>query len=248
MALVASLLGGFRIALFVAMAAGPTIASLILTGLLEGAAGYRDLFARLTRWRVAPRWYAVALLLNPLMILVVLGLLCLASPSFAPGILATDNRPALAGLALVAGLAAGLFEEIGWTGFATPRLLAGRRCLDAGLVLGLVWATWHIGPELPGSAEWGRLLGWRILLWMYCGMVPFRVLMTWVYRHTGSLWLAILMHASYTGGQVLLEPQAVGQIEKLVWWGVLGIGLWLMAGLVVVIDRTLVVGNSLDSR
>lgn len=157
--LVVSVFGVSLLTLFLPVAAAPTIASLILTGSLEGKAGYRDLLARLARWRVAPRWYAVALLLNPLLILVVLGLLHLSSPAFVPGVLNTDSRAALAGLALAGGLAAGLFEEVGWTGFATPRLLAGQRCLVAGLTLGVVWATWHIGPDLPGSAEWGPLLG-----------------------------------------------------------------------------------------
>lgn len=77
---------------------------------------------------------------------------------------------------------------------------------------------------------------------MYVGMVPYRVLMTWVYRHTDSLLVAILMHAAYTGGQVLLEPIGTGQVQNLLWWGLLGIGLWLIVGVVAVIDRSALCG------
>ncbi|HVG98232.1 MAG TPA: hypothetical protein VNK05_15095, partial [Chloroflexota bacterium] len=77
-ALVAGPLGvsggaALMLGLFLAQAAGPATAGLVLTGVLDGPAGYRDLLARLMRWRVAPRWYAAALLLNPLALLVVLG-------------------------------------------------------------------------------------------------------------------------------------------------------------------------------
>ena len=74
-ALVAGLFGASLLVVFIPMAAGPTAASLILTGVLDGEQGYRELLARLARWRVAPRWYAVALLLNPLVTLLVLGIL-----------------------------------------------------------------------------------------------------------------------------------------------------------------------------
>ena len=70
---------------------------------------------------------------------------------------ATVN-PAALGLALAVGIASDLFEELGWTGFATPRLLARHGCLAAGLGLGVLWATWHIGPDVPGTAaEWSDL-------------------------------------------------------------------------------------------
>jgi membrane protease YdiL (CAAX protease family) len=199
---------------------------------------------------VAPRWYAVALLLNPLTLLAVLGLLSLAAPAFLPGILtnssplarslglATVNPAVLLGLALAAGLVAGLLEEIGWTGFATPRLLARHGYLAAGLMLGLLWATWHIGGDVPGTAsEWGELWPWRVLTWMYAGMVPYRVLMTWVYRHTQSVPVAILMHAAYTGGQVLLQPIGTNLMQNLLWWALLGLALSGVVGLVALGDR-----------
>jgi membrane protease YdiL (CAAX protease family) len=241
--------GPLMVTLLLAIAAGPTTASLVLTGIVNGRAGYRDLLARTTRWRVAPRWYAAALLINPAAILVVLAALSLASPVFIPGILSSESplaqslgltaaSPAvIVGIAIVAGLVAGLFEEIGWTGFATPHLLARHACLTAGLMLGVLWATWHIGGDVPGTAgAWGDQWPWRFLTWMYVGMVPYRVLMTWVYSHTRSVFLAVLMHTAYTSGQALLQPGAAGHAESALWWGLLGLALWIVVGLVALTD------------
>jgi membrane protease YdiL (CAAX protease family) len=242
--------GALMVALLMVISAGPTTASLVLTGIVDGRAGYRDLLARLTRWRVALRWYAAALLLNPVAMLVVLGALSLASPVFIPGILTNESplaqslgfpsaNPALiVSLAIAAGLVAGLFEELGWTGFATPHLLARYGCLAAGLRLGLLWATWHIAADLAGTAaDWGEQWPWRVLTWMYAGMVPYRVLMTWVYRHTRSLLVGVLMHTAYTGGQALLQPGAASHTESLLWWGLLGAALTVLVGLVALTDR-----------
>ncbi|HEX8969697.1 MAG TPA: CPBP family intramembrane glutamic endopeptidase [Chloroflexota bacterium] len=223
--------------LFVPIAAGPTSASLIMTGVVDGKRGYRDLFSRLTRWRVAGRWYTAALLINPLVILLVLGALSLLSAAFVPGILVTTDPAGKVGLAIAGGLAAGVFEEIGWTGFATPRLLKTRSVLSTGLLLGVLWSAWHIGGDIPGSATWGSLLPLRVLLWMFAGMTAYRVLMTWVYSHSRSLLVAILMHAAFTGGQVLLEPIRATQVESLVWWGLLAVGLWVVVGIVLVAER-----------
>jgi CAAX protease family protein len=243
--------GALMLALLIAISAGPTTASLLLTGVLDGRVGYRDLLARLTRWHVAPRWYAAALLMNPVALLVVLGALSqVVSPVYMPGILTSESSlagsmgfasvsPALiAGLAVAVGLVAGFFEEVGWTGFATHRMLGWHSCLTAGLTLGVLWATWHIAGDLPGtSAAWGDQWPWRVLTWMYAGMVPYRVLMTWVYGHTRSVLVGILMHTAYTAGQALLQPAATGQMENVLWWGLLGLVLWVVVGLAVLADR-----------
>ena len=242
--------GALMLALLIAISAGPSTASLVLTGSLDGRAGYRDLLARVIRWCVAPRWYVAALLISPVAILVVLGALSLGSGMYMPGILSSESSlarsmglaqvsPALiAGLAISVGLVAGFFEELGWTGFATPRMLALHGCLAAGLMLGVLWATWHIGGDLPGTAAaWGDQWPWRVLTWMYAGMVPYRVLMTWVYRHTQSVLVGILMHTAYTAGQALLQPAATGDMQNVLWWGLLGAAFWLVVGLVALTDR-----------
>ena len=87
-------------------------------------------------WRVGAPWYAVALLTVPTILLTILLLLsAVVDPAFAPRF-----QWAL----FAVGLFEGSFEEIGWTGFATPRLLARQRLGRAGLSLGLTWAFWHL--------------------------------------------------------------------------------------------------------
>ena len=73
--------------------AGPSIAGIVLTGLVHGRAGLRDLLARMTRWRVGVRWYAVALLTAPLFVTATLLALSLSSPSSSPAYTRPTTRP-----------------------------------------------------------------------------------------------------------------------------------------------------------
>src|SRR5215213_11768608 len=137
---------GKRFALvMLAWLAGPSVASILLTGLVHGRAGFRDLFARMTRWRVGARWYAVAILTAPLLSLAVLFALSLSSPEYLPTILTTSDKGALLLLGIVGTFVGGIFEELGWTGFATPTLLSRMRygVLGTGLIVGVLWGVAH---------------------------------------------------------------------------------------------------------
>ena len=76
--------------LYAAMLAGPCLAGLLLTGLVDGRPGLHALLARLLRWRIGPRWYALALL-PALVAAAAVLLLSLASPDFRPAILDSDD-------------------------------------------------------------------------------------------------------------------------------------------------------------
>jgi uncharacterized protein len=103
---------------FALMLLGPSVSGLALTAWLEGRAGLRDLWTRSVHWRVGWGWAGVALLTVPLLMLaILLPLSAWVDPAFAPGF--------KLGLFAI-GLVAGCCEEIGWTGFATPRWLARR--------------------------------------------------------------------------------------------------------------------------
>jgi membrane protease YdiL (CAAX protease family) len=219
-ALLAEGAGGDRVHVFLAMIAGPSLASLAL----QGTRGLRDLVARLGRWRLGWRWWAM-LLVAPACLAAVLAALALASPSFAP------SRPsaAVAASAFAGGLVAGLFEELGWTGFATPRLVARFGWRRGAVWLGILWAGWHGLADFLFGARYGALWLPHFLEW-FVALTAFRVLMTWCWTRTGSLLLAVLLHASFTGSQLLLWPAASPRAE-LLWYGLYALALWLAAAL-----------------
>lgn len=126
-----------------ALLAGPSAASILLTGFAYGRAGLRELLSRLLRWRVGVRWYTVAVLTAPLLFTAIPLAVSLLFPEFLPGILTADDKTSL----LVLGIAAGLttvLEETGWTGFAIPRLRLRYSILATGLIVGFLWGAWHL--------------------------------------------------------------------------------------------------------
>lgn len=220
---------GDILAMFFIMVSGPSISGVGMTAWLDGRAGLRDLGARLIRWRVNIRWYAVALLTVPALLLVILTLLSVTvSPVFKPGFVI---------MGLMIGLLAGMFEELGWSGFATPRLLKKYNPLTAGLVLGALWAAWHMMADYLGNSS-AMGSGWLLnfVIYWFLALTAYRILMTWVYSHTDSVLIAILMHASYTGWSYVLSPTASFQ-ENLVWRVLFVGGLWVLVGLVAFANR-----------
>jgi membrane protease YdiL (CAAX protease family) len=216
---------------FLAMIAGPATSSLVLTGVVEGKAGYRKLIARLFHVRFHVLWYT-ALLITPVLLAVILGLLSLLSPAYLPGILTARDKLGFVTLALVAGLAAGVFEELGWTGLATPRLLSRHGYLAAGLIIGVPWALWHDLASYWGGAEkYGPLYLLDALLWALA-LPAYRILMVWVYDHTGSLLLGMLMHASFTASQGLLGPAVFVAANDVLWYGIFAVALWMIVAAV----------------
>jgi membrane protease YdiL (CAAX protease family) len=207
---------GARFALvMLAWLAGPSVASILMTGLVYGRAGFRDLFARMTRWRVGARWYAVALLTAPLLSMAVLFALSLTSSEYLPTILTASDKASLLLLGIVGTFVGGIFEELGWTGFATPTLLRRMRygVLTTGLIVGVLWGVVHLPVYYWGAS--GDLSGPLLLAVVVANVLawfpPYRVLMVWVYERTGeSLLLAMLMHGSATGSLVILASLAPG--------------------------------------
>jgi membrane protease YdiL (CAAX protease family) len=134
---------------YLSLLAGPlciALASILVIALAFGRAGLRDLRSRLFRWRVGVRWYAVALLTAPLLQTAILFAFSLTSQAFLPDIITAEDKASLLVGGLVAGLVAGFFEEIGWTGFATAELRKRHGVLATGLIVGLLWGVWHSRP------------------------------------------------------------------------------------------------------
>jgi membrane protease YdiL (CAAX protease family) len=190
-----------------AMISGPSVAGLLLTGLLAGHAGFRELLARLLRWRVGARWYAVALLTTPLVMAVVLFALSRGSPDHLPAIVTTDDLASLLLVGIAPAPLLALMEELGWTGFAIPRLRLRRGVLATGLIVGVLWGPWHLLQIVWVSrtmADGLPLALYLPLAFLAPTLLAYRVLMVWVYDRTGSLLVATLMHASYIASTLFL--------------------------------------------
>lgn len=193
-----------------ALLAGPCLTSLLLTVFIDGREGLSALLSRLLRTRVSGRWYAVALLTAPLVMLAVLLTLSLSSPVFLPGVVLASDKVSHVLVGLAIGLAAGLFEELGWTGFAIPRLRRRYGVLTTGLIVGVLWAAWHLIVTYWASGTvFGPLSLASYLLDPFLLLVGYRVLMVWVYERTGSLLLAMLMHASLTATTRIISPLSI---------------------------------------
>ena len=190
---------------------GPSLAGLLLTGLVAGRPGLREFRSRLFKWQVGGRWYAAALLTAPLYFIAVALALALFSPGVLPGIFTADDRTSLVFMGMTVALMAGIFEELGWTGFAIPILRRRHGPVATGLIVGVLWGLWHFLPKVWGAAAHGLADYMPVdLLCALVGLTGFRVLMVWVYDGTGSLLIGILMHVSLTASTLILQPLVTG--------------------------------------
>lgn len=232
---------------------GPVISSILLTGIVDGKAGFRDLLSRLSRWRVDARWYAVALLTAPLLAMTILLALSLTSPAFLPDILTTDDRLALLSMGIAIGLiGGGLLEEPGWTGFAVPRLRRRYSVLITGLIVGFVWGAWHFLPTYWGSGDSSGALSLALLLppcFFYASVLPaYRILMVWVYDRTESLLVAILMHASLTANTLFVLAPSVEGISLFLYYLVLAAVLWGIVAVIAVANKEQFLGQPIQRQ
>jgi membrane protease YdiL (CAAX protease family) len=212
----------------IAMLAGPSVAGVAATALFLGKTGLHDFWLRLRKGRVGARWYAIALLTGPLSVSGVLLMLSLTSPVFRPGIVTVSDPTTHLLVGLVTGLAAGFFEELGWTGFAIPRLRLRHGIFVTGLIVGLGWGAWHLLVVWWGSTDTSGSLSMTVYLpaMTLSFLPPYRVLMVWVYDRTGSLLIAMLMHASLTASVRILDPVPISGVPIAVYNLVLGAALW----------------------
>jgi uncharacterized protein len=186
---------------------GPALAAVVTSWLLGGGEGVRSLFRR---YLVSPRssgWYLLALI-GPLAALLLISTVRLG---FAP--LDAIGRQPLVFVStyfvyMLSGLFAGpLGEELGWRGFALPRLQSRLGPLAASLVLGLLWASWHLPlfafPEWRGTGD-PIAVGASFYLWV----VPFTVIATWVYNSSrGSLTVATMLHTAENAAVALIAAR-----------------------------------------
>ncbi len=199
----------------------PFGAGILMSYLADGRKGLSDLFSRMRKWKVGIRWY-LPLAIFPILLLSVLSVLSVVvSPEMVPSFVVPF---------IFIGLAAGFFEETGWTGFAFPRMSLRKSMLGAALLLGTVHAVWHIFPDY--LSNFGAMGGYYWGLYtagFLTHVVALRVLIVWVYANTDSLLLATLMHGSSSGFYGLFAFNLVDPELRAILFIVYGTVLWLPA-------------------
>ena len=179
---------------------GPILSGFIMTAVTEGGAGIRRWLRRIVRWRVGFQWYLFALIGLP--VVMVLGTIV------RPGALESFQTlaplsvlPYLSAFVFMVLIGGPLFEEPGWSGFAQPRLQRLHGPLVGGLILGSLWALWHLpgflipSQDLTDIPPRGTVVDFVVFALALIGL---RLVMQWVFNHTkGSVLMAILVHASW---------------------------------------------------
>ena len=227
---------------------GPALAAIIVTAMVSGMQGLRELFERLVKWRVGIQWYAVALLLPVAITLTALGINNLtggAMPDFTKGgfPFGPPDTPVLQKIALLFLVFTlgfdGLGEELGWRGFALPHLKEGRSALVASLILGVLWAGWHI----PYALTKGSFLSELPITVFFINLLALSTLYTWLFNNTqGSILLAILFHAAGNTISNLLPFLPPAAADLRVYYITVGIH-WVLALVIL-----FVTGPTLSSR
>lgn len=170
----------------------PTIAATSIVFIIGGAPAVWNLLAGFTRWKVGLRWYlaAVFLVAAPLAAALIYAVTGNPVKGLAPGVTAW----ALAGQFVFTMFSGPLSEEAGWRGFALPRLQQRHGALVASLILGTLWAGWHIPLFFEsGAARPGIPFPIYFVI-----VLVLSILFTWLYNNTGgSLVITALAHLSF---------------------------------------------------
>jgi len=209
----------------------PGIVAVLLTARAEGATGVRALLAPLFQWNVDARWYLFALLFVAAIKLTVALLLRVG----------TGEWPQFGDTPLILMLAATVFstvtlgqsgEEVGWRGYALPRMSGRLGVGPASLILGVVWAVWHLPLFfIPGTSTTGQSFPLYLLQ-----VTALSVAFGWLWWRTGgSLLLTMLLHAAVNNTKDIVPSAVAGADAPLemstsvvAWLTVLL--LWICAG------------------
>lgn len=173
---------------------GPALAAVVVTGVFRGTGGLRELWSRVTRWRVDFRWYVLVVGTAALA-----GVAWILSPGWTTeDFLRFSGAPSLTPVLLVLYVLVvnGFGEEIGWRGLLAEHLLDTRSTLSTALVVGGVWAGWHL-PLFWIVGNFRDLSPAGVTGWCV-GILCGSVFLTWMYRSARhSVLIVALWHTAY---------------------------------------------------
>jgi membrane protease YdiL (CAAX protease family) len=208
------------------MLAGPAICGVFFTAIIDGKQGLQLLLRLIVKWKVHIKWYCAAILVFPATLLLIFFSLSFVSARFYPSPLLIPG--------LFVGLIGGFFEEIGWTGFATPKLLLKFGFVKTGIILGIIHSFWHFFADYLGGVDlYKTLYYFHFFLWIIA-LTALRFFIIWIYNHTGSLLLPIIAHASFTGSQLILTPSSLNGAETILWYSVFVVVLTILVLIIII--------------
>jgi uncharacterized protein len=207
---------------------GPALAAVLVAAISGGKDGLLRLLRRLAGWRVPGRWYLVALGL-PCLLVVAAAALTVAGGAPVPDFGPNPGWFMLIGAFASTLVIVGLFEELGWRGYALPLMQRNHTALAAALLLGAAWAAWHL-PELVSDPT-----GQRPPLPFLLMVIAQSVLLTWIYNSTsssatrvmtepgdsngtGGVPLCMVFHAAFNTSGALVLPALAGPHYLTLWW------------------------------
>lgn len=198
------------ILIWVSMILGPAICGVFFTVTIDSKRGLKQLLRLMVKWKVHIKWYCAAILIFPATLLLIFFSLSFFSANFYPSPLLIPG--------LFVGLIGGFLEEIGWTGFAMPKLLLKYSFIKTGIILGIIHSFWHLFADYLGGIDlYKTLYSFHFFLWVIA-LTALRFFIIWIYNYTGSLLLSILTHSSFTGSQLILTPSTLNGAESILWY------------------------------
>jgi membrane protease YdiL (CAAX protease family) len=206
----------------------PSAVAILLTAASLGKSGVRALLKRLLIWRVGLRWYLVLLVPTAIVLVAITAAAVLVGGPTAALAVPVANAVILVVLMTFPGSALG--EEIGWRGYALPRLQTHRSALTSSLILGTLHVLWHLPLWLRGLTDYPPLSLYPAFA---IQGVAFAVIYTWLYNSTkGSVLLAVLFHTATNAPLTLiLLPLGVADFALPFWLMAL---LTVLAAIIVV--------------
>lgn len=204
---------------------GPLFAATVLAHREGGGAAVRALYAPLLRWRVHPGWYLLALVVPGAALAGILALLNLAGRNGPVGYF-----PVLGGV--VFAVFASVVEEVGWRGYAQPRLQERWGAFAAASLIGVMWCLWHIPMNFGLGMPMNLLL---VELLLYVGA---SLLLARMYNSTGGSLLVVVM--AHVGAHLNNSHRAVpGEVLPLVVHAIVyaALGLFVMRRSVLAVRR-----------
>lgn len=205
----ATLSAGIRGLFFLPGTFAPGIVAIWLTARADGSAGTDALLGRLFEWQVGARWYVFAVSYMAAVKLAV----ALAHRMIAGAWPAFGQTPVyLLLMAVVFSTPFQAGEEIGWRGYVLPRLASRIGLARASVLLGVIWACWHLPLFfLPGTDTTDQSFPVYLL-----SVTALSVAMAWLYAQTkGSLLPVMLMHAAVNNTTDIVPSAVPGATDAL---------------------------------